>query len=139
MGALIIVISHADRNLEPKGFLGLVFCFYAIVSRTVALFNSWFTIYALTNRRLIIEAPLAQLQSITGEDISAITRSGSDDKGTVMIATTTSGQRAVEQVWKTKPRLKYSGLYGIRNPGEVEALISTTLLSRTPLAKGGSA
>jgi len=137
--ALIIVMPRVNGNLEPRDFIGLCFCFYAIVSRTAGLFNSWFTVYALTNRRLIIEAPLARLQSLTGDGISSISRSGSDARGTLKIGYKTSLQLAFEQAMKTKQRPRCYGLYGIQTAGEVEALIRKTLLSRTPLAKGDSA
>jgi hypothetical protein len=140
LAAFIIVIPAAPvGNVGGKGFIGLCMCLYLIVRGVLGLINCIFTIYALTDRRLIIEAPLAPLHSLTGDGILSLSRFGSDARGTVMIAYRVPPFTAHEYMMNTRLRPRYFGLYGIQAPAKVETLIRETLLSRSSKITGEAA
>jgi hypothetical protein len=122
----IFLVAIVALIPDGRGPIGLCIALYSIGRGIVELLNCWDTVYAITDRRLIIEVALGRTQSLAGERVSTIRRTGSDTWGTIIVAC------------REPPgmRLRYFRLDGIPAPAQVETLLRDTLLNRSPKLGG---
>jgi hypothetical protein len=119
--------------LKPNApaFSVIVLCLFAGFGafswfRTLqALTACWTTVYALTDRRIIIAAGEANIQSFNAAALGDISRTGSGARGSLIF-----GSGTLQTAYRRRSRgfLADSGLYGIAEPARVEALIYKTLI-----------
>jgi hypothetical protein len=96
-----------------------------------ALLNCWATVYALTDRRIII-ASGGDTQSFTAAALGDLSRTGDARRGSLIFGNSALSALYGQRSWAFGYPM--NGLYGIENPGRVEALIYETLIM--PKEKG---
>ncbi len=122
--AAILATKVSDWNsLKPGVFMAVLFSFFGVAGWLWAakkIADCWRTAYGLTNRRVIIAAGIdGPANSYSAAALSGLVRTGDDCQGSILFDFGSRGRSGYGY---------NAGLYGIRNPARVEALIYETLL-----------
>jgi len=119
-----------DAGILPVLLCVSLFSLWLWTGKKIA--SCWWTAYGLTNRRIIIAAGRAGLEASYGAAALAdMKRTGSELKGSILF------NYGWLPWWRRQWRGFRDGLYGIRTPARVEALIYETLIK--PQIRGNGA